>query len=134
MCVGAGGPVLYMLDPRTLATLATLSLPPRQSVSGNVFQDFTGGGYFYLDDRDRVVTATTTHHIWVIAESAGAAGFHRVRDSDLSRVLRAGENITSALPDSRGLLWFVAKIDGVVGTLNLATGHIAGVRLGHGTR
>src|SRR5947209_11627940 len=29
ICVGAGGPQLYMFDPQTLDTLATFSLPPR---------------------------------------------------------------------------------------------------------
>jgi len=48
VCVGASGPQLYMFDPNTLATLATFSLPPRQTVPSNLFQDYTGGGYFEL--------------------------------------------------------------------------------------
>jgi hypothetical protein len=133
VCVGLAGPELYMLDPKTLGTLATFTLPPRQDVPKNLFQDFTGGGYFYLDARDRVVTATTTKHIYVIAERPGPApGFRLAHDYDLSRVLRAGEKITSALPDSHGLLWFVARRDGVVGTLDLETGKIHASRLGHG--
>ncbi len=72
VCVGVTGPELYMFDPNTLAELATFSLPPRQDVPTNVFQDFTGGGYFYLDSHDRVVTSTTTRHIYVIAETAGS--------------------------------------------------------------
>jgi hypothetical protein len=133
VCVGLGGPELYMLDPNTLSTLATFMLPPRQSEpSGSIFQDFTGGGYFYLDARDRVVTATTTRHIFVIAETPAGAGFEQVGDYDLSHVLTPTEKITSALPDSRGLLWFVARADGVVGTVNFATRGIHVVRLGHG--
>ena len=121
-----------MFDPRTLATLATFALPPRQSLpADSVFQDFTGGGYFYLDARDRVVTATTTRHILVIADTG--TGFTQVADYDLSGVLTSSEEITSALPDSNGLLWFVAKTDGVVGTLNLATGAVHVMRLGHGS-
>ena len=34
VCVGLTGPELYMLDPSTLATLATFALPPRQSLPG----------------------------------------------------------------------------------------------------
>jgi hypothetical protein len=75
ICIGASGPQLYMLDPATLATLATFALPTRQDLPGNPFQDYTGGGYFYLDNHDRVVTATTTKHVYVIAETPGAAGF-----------------------------------------------------------
>ena len=85
VCVGVGGPELYMFDPNTLATLATYSLPPRQDVPSNVFQDFTGGGYFYLDNQDRVVTSTTTKHILVIAETPGTPGFTLVHDYDLTR-------------------------------------------------
>jgi hypothetical protein len=132
ICVGPAGPQLYMFDPATLATLATFALPPRQSTSGNIFQDFSGGGYFYLDDRGRVVTGTTTRHIYVIAERSRAPGFRRIRDYDLEGALRADEKITSALPDQRGLLWFVAKRDGVVGTLDMSSGRVRLVRLGHG--
>jgi hypothetical protein len=134
ICVGLSGPQLYMLDSHTLATLATFALPPRQSVPSNPFQDFTGGGYFYLDSHDRVVTATTTHHIWVIAETPGRPGFTLARDYDLTHVLSSSENLTSALPDSNGLLWFVTKTDGVVGTLNFATRAVHVMRLGHGTQ
>jgi hypothetical protein len=133
ICVGASGPELYMFDPSTLATLATFMLPPRQQVPRNIFQDFTGGGYFYLDNKDEVVTATTTHHVYVIAETAGSPGFALVHDYSLTSVLSSKENITSALPDSNGLLWFVTKTDGVVGTLNFSTGAIHAVRLGHGS-
>ena len=132
VCVGVGGPELYMFDPNTLATLATYMLPPRQDVPSNVFQDFTGGGYFYLDNQDRVVTSTTTKHILVIAETPGSPGFTLVHDYDLTKVLTSTEKITSALPDSNGLLWFVARSDGVVGTLNLATGAIHSTHLGNG--
>jgi hypothetical protein len=131
VCVGVSGPELFMIDPKTLATLATYPLPPRQSlVESNLFQDFTGGGYFYLDNRDRVVVGTTTRHILVIAERG--AGFSLVHDYDLSGELRSNEQITSALPDSHGLLWVVARQDGVVATLNLADGEVHVMRLGNG--
>ena len=133
VCVGISGPELFMFDPRTLKILTSLRLPPRQTVSGNIFQDYTGGGYFYLDNRDRVVTATTTRHIYVIAENAAGTAFVLKRDYDLSRVLTGQEKITSALPDSHGLLWVVTRTDGVVGTLNLATGRFRVRRLGHGS-
>jgi len=131
ICIGASGPELYMFDPTTLATLATFSLPPRQSVPSNIFQDFTGGGYFYLDTHDDVVAGTTTKHIYVIGETAGP-GFKLLHDYSLTDILSASEKITSALPDSRGLLWIVARNDGVVATLNLATGQLHVIRLGHG--
>jgi hypothetical protein len=133
VCVGVPGPQLYMFNPKTLATMATFKLPPRQSVPSNIFQDFTGGGYFYLDNHDRVVAATTTRHIYVIGETSGP-GFKLIHDYDLSKVLTSEEKITSALPDSNGLLWVVSKSDGVVLTLNFKTGKTHYVRLGHGAR
>jgi hypothetical protein len=132
VCIGLTGPQLYMFDPTTLATLATFSLPLRQGLPGNFFQDFTGGGYFYLDNNDRVIAGTTTRHIYVIAEDPGSPGFMLQHDYNLSSVLNSSEKITSALPDSHGLLWFVARNDGVVGTINFATGKVHAIRLGNG--
>src|SRR5262249_27104674 len=53
ICVGVEGPVLTMIDPVTLDTLALFPLPPRSEAGGgSVFSDFSGGGYFYLDQLD----------------------------------------------------------------------------------
>jgi hypothetical protein len=132
VCVGVSGPQLYMFDPKTLATLATFKLPPRQSVPQNIFQDFTGGGYFYLNGHNQVVVSTTTKHIFVIAETPGP-GFKQIHDFDLTKIVSSEEKITSALPDSNGLLWIVTKSDGKVLTLNMKTGRIHFVQLGHGS-
>jgi hypothetical protein len=131
VCVGVPGPQLYMFDPKTLATLATFKLPPRQSVPQNIFQDFTGGGYFYLNNHNQVVVSTTIKHVFVIAETPGP-GFRKIHDFDLTKVITSQEKITSALPDSNGLLWVVTKADGKVLTLNMRTGRIHSVQLGHG--
>src|SRR5579884_245825 len=136
ICIGLAGPTLYMFDPRTLQTLATFALPPRTAEDlmlnpgTKIFQDFSAGGYFYLDNRDEVVTGTTSGEIDVIAETPGAPGFRLVRSYPLG--LRANEEITSQLPDSRGLVWFTARQDGVVGTLNLSSGAVHLRRLGAG--
>jgi hypothetical protein len=135
ICISLSGPELYMFDPTTLATLATFSLPPRTPedvlLNPNIFQDFENGGYFYVDDHNEVVTATTTQHIYVIGEDGD--GFTLVHDYDLSSVLSSDEEINSQLPDSNGLLWFSARRDGVVGTVNLTTGKVHVIRLGNGT-
>jgi hypothetical protein len=138
ICIGLGGPQLYMFDPNTLATLATFALPPRTLqdilLNPNFFQDFENGGYFYLDNHDEVVTGTTSRHIYVIGEAPGGApGFRLVHDYDLSAVLSLNEEFTSQIPDSHGLLWFTARQDGVVGTLNFATGAVHVIRLGSGS-
>ena len=43
-----------------------MDLPPR-SASPNPFQDFSGGGYFYLDNHDRAVIPAGNRHILVVA-------------------------------------------------------------------
>ncbi len=135
VCIGAAGPRLYMFDPKTLDVLAQFELPPRAPLSPgtSLFQDFSGGGYIFIDNRDRVWSATTTRHLFVIAEQGATPGFTLERDYDLSRRLLPDEKITSALPDSTGRIWFVAKRDGVVGTVDRRTGRIRIVRLGSGT-
>ncbi|HEV3002316.1 MAG TPA: hypothetical protein VGW75_16360 [Solirubrobacteraceae bacterium] len=115
ICVGLDRPVLVLKDPTTLATLASLPLPPRELGAGNPFQDFTGGGYFYLDERDRAVVPTTNRHLYVV-EQTPAPGFRVARDVDLNGALPSGDKLVSVLPDWSGRLWFVAQ-SGVVGTV-----------------
>jgi hypothetical protein len=68
VCVGLEGPRLVMLDPHTLELLAAMPLPPRSPGTGNPFTEFSGGGYFYLDQHDRAVIPTTNGQIWVVGE------------------------------------------------------------------
>ena len=135
-CIGARTG-LYLFDPRTLATLAFYPLPPKdvQSIAGHPdpFNDFSGGGYFYLDNLDRAVIATADGHILVVAENRAANGFVLRRDYNLSGKLRSGEIMNSVLPDSTGRLWFVTKKDGVVGTIARRSGRVHVMRLGSGS-
>ena len=123
VCVGVEGPKLLLLEPRTLETLAALPLPPRMPGGGNLFTDFAGGGYFYLDHRDRAVIPTTSRHVWVVRQTGGGTGFAVERDYDLSAVVLPGDKIISALPDWGGRLWF-ASTSGVVGTIDPASGAV----------
>ena len=73
VCVGVEGPKLLLLDPRRSKTLAAMPLPPRQPGGGNLFTDFAGGGYFYLDNRDRAVIPTTLRHVYVVRQTGAAS-------------------------------------------------------------
>ncbi|MEY2426819.1 MAG: hypothetical protein QOI61_2391, partial [Actinomycetota bacterium] len=131
VCVGVQGPAgptggLFILDPQTLDELAHYELPPRQpgaNTPSNLFTDFAGGGYFYLDNLDRAVVPTTTRHLMIVAETPDEPGFTLVRDIDLTSVVPQGDKIISALPDWHGLIWF-ATISGVVGTVGAESGTI----------
>jgi hypothetical protein len=119
-------PEARIIDPDTLELIDSYTLPNAPSPSGTKeFQNFAGGGYFYLDQRDRIWVATRTDHIYLLDEGADGNTLTLRRDYDLTGVLDTDtERITSALPDFHGLIWFVAKSSGKVGTLNPKSGDI----------
>ncbi len=129
ICVGVERPILALLDADTLRPLATYDLPVRVPGAGsNPFTDFSGGGYFYLDDRDRAIMPTTDRHVYVIAQT-GEPGFERVADYDLNGPVTSDDKVISALPDWRGRIWF-ATVEGVVGWINPKSGAIHSKDLG----
>lgn len=125
ICVGLEGPFLVMFDSKTLAVLAQMPLPPRQGASTGVFTDFSGGGYFYLDDQDRVVAPTNSRHVFVLGETA-QPGFELQHDYDLTSVVPQGDKVISALPDWAGRIWF-ASSQGVAGFVDPSTGEIKSI-------
>ena len=128
VCVGVDGPRLYLMDAQTLATLAAFPLPPRVPGGGNIFNDFAGGGYFYLDESDRAVIPTTSRHLFVVRQTADGSGFELERDYDLTGAVPLGDKIVSALPDWSGRFWFVSQA-GVVGIVDRASGAVTALPL-----
>src|SRR4051812_17403333 len=132
VCVGVEGPKLVLMDARTLDTLALMPLPGRQPGTGGsngIFNDFAGGGYFYLDNQDRAVIPTTTRHVLVVGETS-APGFQIERDYDVSGSLASSsDKIISALPDWSGRIW-VASTQGVAAVIDPGSGAVKTVALG----
>jgi hypothetical protein len=130
ICIGLEGPRLVMFDAQTLDLLAVMALPPRSLGTGNPFTEFSGGGYFYLDQSDRAVIPTTNGQIWVVGETSDATGpaFSLQRAYDVSAVMSSGDHLMSALPDWSGRIWF-ATTKGVVGTIDPASGTIKALNL-----
>ncbi len=95
---------LHLLDPETLETLAMAELPEKAS-----FDDNSGGGYFHLDDRDRVLLAPSDNTITIYEVVEGKQGpeWHVAESHDVSHVLPEGINIHDVIPDWIGNLWFV---------------------------
>jgi hypothetical protein len=134
VCVGLDHPKLVLMDPASLALLASFDLPPRvvnSASGGNPFTDFSGGGYFYLDNLDRAVIPTTTRHIWIVGQTSSplGPGFALQRDYDVTSAVPIGDSIISALPDWSGRIWFVSA-NGVVGTVDPASGSVRSLSLG----
>jgi hypothetical protein len=125
ICVGLEAPILEMFDPKTLDSLASMTLPPRQTAPGGAFTDFSGGGYFYLDDKDRVIAPTSSRHIYVIGET-DAPAFELQHDYDLTSVVPQGDKIISTLPDWAGRIWFASSA-GIVGFVDPADGAVKSI-------
>ncbi len=132
VCVGVDGPVLALIDPDSLNVLAAYALPLRDLGSIlNVFSDFSGGGYFYLDHRDHAIIPTTQRHILDVATVEGGLfgpQFQVVKDYDVSGAVPAGQGIVSVLPDWSGRIWFVTR-GGVVGTIDPGSGAVKSMQL-----
>ncbi len=128
VCVGATTPTLKLFDPATLRQLASYRLPNRR-VGLNVFSDFSGGGYFYLDHLDRAVVPTGNNHIRVVGQNAAGTGFVLRRDYDLTRSMARADKIVSVLPAWTGELVFVTE-RGLVGAIEPASGRTRVLPLG----
>ena len=117
VCVGLDRPVLTVLDPVTLKPLSAFDLPPRQP-STTPFTSFAGGGYFYLDNRDRAVIPTSERRILTVRVGPGG-GLSEAGSVDLRDAVAEGDAIIAVMPDWRGRVWF-ATLRGVVGFVGLA--------------
>jgi hypothetical protein len=124
-------PQMRVIDPVSLELLASYDMPNAPDPPGTkAYQNFAGGGYFFLDARDRVWSATKTGHLFVLQVAPDGRSITKERDYDLTSVLADDERISSALPDFRGRIWFVSKRNGKVAILNTKTGRIRAIRLG----
>jgi hypothetical protein len=125
---------LTLMQPKSLEIVAQVMLPEAPSGSGSGSNDYTeiAGGYFYLDNQDRAVVSTSTHHIitYEVTKSGGKETFTPVPglDFDLTPYMANSDTIQSALPDFAGNIWFVTGA-GVVGTVNPKTGVIKTITL-----
>jgi hypothetical protein len=124
-------PTVRVIDPKTLEILSTYQMPTAPDPVGQKqYQNFAGGGYFFLDAQDRIWSATKTSHLFVLKVSADGKSITKLDDYDLTSVLEDDERITSALPDFQGRIWFVSKRNGKVAILDTKTRKIESIRLG----
>ncbi|MEZ0577585.1 hypothetical protein [Nocardioides sp. MH1] len=114
VCIGVGDPQVRALDPDTLAEIATYRLPRRDRGLLPDTSNFSGG-YFYLDDRGRLVVSTAENHVlWL---RLVGDRFVVDREVDLSGTIGT-QRIQSVLPDWSDRIWFVTQ-EGTVGYVGL---------------
>jgi len=122
LCGLLTGPILRLVNPTTLAVRASYRLPGRNFTDGaNPLSDLCGGAYFYLDNQDRAVVATTNAQIRVVADNGSA--FSLVRTYDVSTSIPSGDCLIALMPSWNGTIWFVTH-GGVVGTVNPTSGAV----------
>ena len=125
---------LTLMQPKSLKVLSQVALPEVEAGTGSGSNDYTeiAGGYFYLDNLDRAVVSTATHHLitYEVTNSGKKPTFTPVKglDFDLSPYMAESDSIQSALPDFNGNIWFITGA-GVVGAVNPKTGVIKAMTL-----
>ena len=152
MCGGLGGFRLTLLDPNSLAALATHDLGIRSSALrsmitqdlSHTFSDSSGGAYFVLDAQDRVIVGDPRQHINVISARKGEDGWAFIVDEqwDLSDEVPSDclsftnwfpaegqcDGITTVMPGPDGYYWWTTR-GGLIGTLDPATGRVTKIRM-----
>ena len=88
-------PQARVIDPVTLEVLATYDMPNAPDPPGTkAYQNFAGGGYFFLDERDRIWSSTKTSHLFVLQVSPDGRSITqaaRLRPDQRARAGRADQ-------------------------------------------
>jgi hypothetical protein len=117
-----------VINPVTLNVVDELRISTRDLTSGaNPLTDICGGTYFFLDPHDHAFATTTDS---AIAElTVGADGtLTRVQDWPMASYLPEDDCLVATGVDWSGRLWWFSQ-QGVIGTLDRATGQVEVTRL-----
>lgn len=96
----------YVIDPQSLEVLVRREVGQRQPS----LTDFSGGGYFFLDEKDRVVFPAQGGVLQILSP----VDLREIASIDVSATLQADEQVTSVMPDWSGNYWYVGSL-GTVG-------------------
>jgi hypothetical protein len=119
-------PQARIIDPDTLEVLDTFDLPDAPKVDDTPnYQNFSAGGYFYLDNQGRLVIPTRENRIIILGQTPDGSQFQLIDNLDVTSVVDpATERMNSALPDFQGDIWFVVKQTAEVGIMDSRTEEI----------
>lgn len=123
VCVSPTEVRAYVLDPRTLEPRVERQLSTR-TVTARALTDFSGGGYAFLDSDMRLVTPLPDGRI----ARYDSTTLDLLDEFSVVEQMQDGEQITSALPDANGRLWFVGQ-RGTVGLLDTAAASASSIVL-----
>jgi hypothetical protein len=128
LCAAGDDRVLRVIDPQTLRPGASQDLPDRPEGSA------CDGESFYLDDAERAVVGTGDRRVLAVRTSdEGEPDLETDASWDLKPYVPYGDCLVSVAPDWSGRIWW-ASGDGLVGTVDPATGQVGVVDLGEDVR
>ncbi|WP_183099311.1 hypothetical protein [Nocardioides pelophilus] len=128
LCGGLEGFTMMVVDPVSLDVIDELQISQRDLTSGaNPLTDICGGTYFFLDPDDHAFATTTDSGIAEV-EVAADGTLTRVEDWPMASYLDEGDCLVATGVDWNGRLWWFSQ-QGVVGTLDRATGQVKVARL-----
>lgn len=106
LCGGILGPRLKVIDPKSLVVQASLDLPGRVlRADVSPLEDLCGGSYFYLDNEDRAVVATTDRSIVVVKTPELVTQ----RTFSLASWVPGNGCLIAPMPDWSGRIWLVTS-------------------------
>ena len=121
------GTKLLLMDPLTLEILAEEKLPRKNNI--HIFNheenDASGGGYLHLTPSEEVIVPRMDKKIsfYKVDDSSRKPEWKLVKDIDLSDVLPKETNLTDAVYDYDGQLWFTTS-KGTIGYVNKDNGEV----------
>jgi len=122
LCGGLEGFTLRLIDPTTLAQVASLTTSTRDLLSlSNPFSDICGGTYFYLDKFDVAYVLTTEKQIWKVKVTD--TGLERVGTYDVAAEVPGDDCVVATMPDWSGRIFFATQ-QGRVGVVDPGTGKV----------
>lgn len=136
LCGGLEGFRMMLIEPKRLKVLAELNMPARDLSSfSNPFTDLCGGTYFFLTNDDKAVAVTTTNEVWEVSTADKPAvrktALKKTASWALGSHLAPKDCLVALTADWDGRVWFFSQ-DGMVGTLDRATGAVKTLQLGDG--